>query len=55
MSNNQITNLGPAISDKDRLSRITADGRFLKLIRGTISGNLLISTVNIGDVNNNFV
>ena len=55
MSNNKITNLGPAISDNDGLSTITADGRYLKLIGGPLSGNLLISTVNIEDVNNNFV
>ena len=44
LSNNKIINVG-ATSDKDALSRVVADGRYLKLSGGRIAENLTVPSI----------
>lgn len=43
LSNNKIINVGAATSDKDALSRVVADGRYLKLAGDTITGQIFFN------------
>ena len=45
LSNNKIINVGAATSDKDALSRVVADGRYLKLSGGRIAENLTVPSI----------
>ena len=43
LSNNKIINVGAATSDKDALSGVAADGRYLKLAGGTVAGHVFLN------------
>lgn len=46
-NNIKITNIGNATADGDALNRISADGRYLQLSGGTMSGDIIMSSANI--------
>ena len=53
MSNNKITRLANPTANGDAINKSWSESNFLKLIGETLSGNLSILTINMGDVNNN--